>query len=78
MIEDFWRCLEKIVRKKGYELQEIDSTLPFLFLVEDVVYLPRLELEEKVYLLYAFLFNEIIEFEISEEERMRRILGKLG
>lgn len=78
MIEDFWRCLEKIVCKKGYELQEIDSTLPFLFLVEDVVYLPKVELEEKVYLLYAFLFNEIIEFEISEEERMRRILGKLG
>lgn len=78
MIEDFWRCLEKVVRARGYELQEIDSTLPFLFLVENVVYLPKVELEEKVYLLYAFLFNEIIEFEIGDEERMMRILGKLG
>lgn len=78
MIEDFWRCLEKVVRARGYELQEKDFTLPFLFLVENVVYLPKLELEEKVYLLYAFLFNEIIEFEIGDEERMMRILGKLG
>lgn len=78
MIEDFWRCLKKVIRARGYKLQEIDSTLPFLFLVENVVYLPKVELEEKVYLLYAFLFNEIIEFEISDEERMRRILGKLG
>lgn len=73
-VSKFWLCLRKICLRHGYKIKEGDYTVPFLFLLNNKeIYLPRGDLEEKIYLLYAFLFNEIIEFEIPDEVRLQRI-----